>query len=66
MPGFKVEHIRGIEEVKLCFSWRDDDGHLHKRGVVIEVSPEDLPVVEEGMMYPRMFLSRRIIDDQRV
>jgi hypothetical protein len=65
MP-FEVEHLRGIEEVKLRFTWRDEDGQLRKKGVIIEVTPDDLPDIEENMKYPRVFLSRETIFRQRV
>lgn len=62
MP-FEVEHLRGLEEIRLVEKWRDEEGRLHKRGIILEIVPEDLPEVLEMQEYPRVFLSKRIIKE---
>ena len=65
MP-FEVQHIRGIEEVKLRLTWTDEEGKWHKRGIILEITPDELPEVPEACEYPRVFLSRQNMDALRV
>ena len=63
---FEVKHIRGIEEIQLQFVWHDENGKFRKKGLIIEINPDDLEEVYEGAHFPRIFLSKEAIREFRV
>lgn len=42
--------------VKLVYRYKNDDGLSEKRGVILKVRPEDLPIVPEAEKYPQYYL----------
>lgn len=65
MP-FEVIHICGIEEVLIRNSWYDENGTLKKAGIILELNPYDLPEVAEGQEFIRVFISKDVMEQQRI
>ena len=58
-----IDKKSDMEMVKLVCYCTNDKGLPEKRGVILRVSPEDLPIVLESYNYPEYFLGYLLILD---
>ena len=55
-----IDFFTDSQMVKLVYRYKNDDGLSEKRGVILKVRPENLPIVPEAEKYPQYYLGRLI------